>query len=743
MRYFYFLFVLVIIALGQARVTQPAPASKKDFLLRADQISHDKDLGVVIARGNVKVSDGLEIIEADTVSYNEKLNIVSASGHVKFYDKQKGLTTANYLEVSEDLKNGFIEKVYLITQDNERFAAETAYKKEELLTFKKGIYSPCEMCAQPCNTPPIWQLRASEIQKDEAEKMISYKHVFFDFKGVPLFYFPYLSHPDPSVKRKDGFLMPFIGNSTSLGTIIGLPYYMSRQPSEEVIIRPVVMTRESPMLAGSYARFLESGFVSLSGSLIHTSDITGSENAEKRNKKKVHGHIIGKGLFDLDSNWRTRTNIERVSSPTYFKKYYFVEPEIYKTKNFLESSIDLEGFYGKNYLSIEAIDFQNLRSDVRNDTVPLVAPIIVGSYETEPGEWGEFWSADFNQSYLTRDRGARTERVSTTGTFTLPYIFSTGIVQEFKGFLRGDFYDIRKYQPSGASSRVNQSNGRLIPGASLTLKYPWIKHFDQQKLIIEPMVSAVALPSGLNTVKYPNEDSQSFELESVYLMQPQRFAGFDRIDDGQRLNYGANVNLYSKSRAVLQFFGGQSYSFSNQGHFDPFSGVQKGFSDYVGRFFWAPADSYRAVWSFRLGKKSLKPKKNTVSLSGGPSLFSVGIGYTQVHRTLVQNQYVRREQLNTSISSQVHQNWTLFINQSREFGYQKGELQHGAGVLYQDDCFKARLDFFRTFYKDRDVVPSKTIMLTLGLKNVGEYSTGALNLNKGDTPFASPLSPQP
>ena len=742
MNYFCFLGTLFFLGICQSISPQSGPV-KNDFLLRADQISHEKELGVVIARGNVKVSDGTEIIEADTVSYNEKLNIVSASGHVRFYDKQSGLTTANYLEVTEDLKNGFIEKVYLITKDRERFAAEKVKKEGDLTIFQQGVYSPCEMCEKkPCK-PPIWQLRASEIKKDEAEKMVSYRHVFWDFMGVPLLYFPYLSHPDPSVKRKDGFLMPFVGNSTSLGTFVGVPYYISRHPSEEVLIRPIIMTKKNPMLSGSYARFLENGRVSLSGSVINTSNITGSENLEKKNKKKVHGHIIGSTLFDLNSNWRTHTKVERVSSPTYFKKYYFVESESYRNKNYLDSRVDLEGFYNKNYISLEAIDFQNLRSDVRNDSVPFVAPVITGSYETDPGAWGEFWSFDLNQSYVNRDRGSRTERISTSGAFTLPHIFQNGVTQEFKAFLRGDYYDVRKYQLPGKPAPINQSTGRAIPGTSLTIKYPWIKSFDQERLIIEPMIGAVILPNNINSEKYPNEDSQSFELESIYLMNPQRFAGFDRIDDGQRLNYGANVNWYSKSRSMLQFFGGQSYSFSKENQFDPFSGVQKGLSDYVGRFLWSPVDNYKATWSFRLGKKNLKPKKNTVMISGGPSVFNVGIGYTQIHRALVQNKYVRREQLNTTISSQVHANWTLFVNQSREFGYQRGELQHGAGVLYQDDCFKARLDFFRTFYRDRDVVPSQTIMLTLGLKNIGEYSTGALNLSSGKSPLSSSIEPQP
>lgn len=56
------------------------------------------------------------------------------------------------------------------------------------------------------------------------------------------------------------------------------------------------------------------------------------------------------------------------------------------------------------------------------------------------------------------------------------------------------------------------------------------------------------------------------------------------------------------------------------------------------------------------------------------------------------------------------------------------------GVIFEDDCFKARFDFFRTFYQDRDLVPSKTFMLTLGFKNLGEYSTGALSLNDISNP---------
>ncbi|UNM06026.1 MAG: hypothetical protein H6925_06090 [Holosporaceae bacterium] len=65
--------------------------SNKDFLLKADQVSHEQDLQIIIARGNVRISDGIEIVEADMVSYNQKTETISASGNVLLWKKMAAL----------------------------------------------------------------------------------------------------------------------------------------------------------------------------------------------------------------------------------------------------------------------------------------------------------------------------------------------------------------------------------------------------------------------------------------------------------------------------------------------------------------------------------------------------------------------------------------------------------------------------------------------------------------------------
>ena len=68
--------------------------------------------------------------------------------------------------------------------------------------------------ASPARTirkkPPLWQVKAARIIHDEGEKMIYFENARLEFFGMPIAYMPYFSTPDPTVKRKTGFLMPII-----------------------------------------------------------------------------------------------------------------------------------------------------------------------------------------------------------------------------------------------------------------------------------------------------------------------------------------------------------------------------------------------------------------------------------------------------------------------------------------------------------------------------------------------------
>ena len=60
---------------------------------------------------------------------------------------------------------------------------------------------------------------------DNIKKTIYYDHAIVKVYDFPIFYFPKLSHPDPSVDRRSGFLIPSFSNTKNLGGSISIPYF--------------------------------------------------------------------------------------------------------------------------------------------------------------------------------------------------------------------------------------------------------------------------------------------------------------------------------------------------------------------------------------------------------------------------------------------------------------------------------------------------------------------------------------
>ena len=61
-------------------------------------------------------------------------------------------------------------------------------------------------------------MKARKIRHDKLKKTIYYDHATLKLYDVPIFYFPYFFHPDPTVKRQSGFLIPTFSNSTNVGS---------------------------------------------------------------------------------------------------------------------------------------------------------------------------------------------------------------------------------------------------------------------------------------------------------------------------------------------------------------------------------------------------------------------------------------------------------------------------------------------------------------------------------------------
>src|SRR3546814_11652122 len=105
--------------------------------------------------------------------------------------------------------------------------------------MRRAVYSPCDLCKENPDRPPLWQLKAERVVHDQKAQEVRYNNVFLEMWGVPVLYSPYFQHPDPTVKRRSGFLPPLFGTMGEVGEFLRVPYYIVVNDSIDVTAAPL------------------------------------------------------------------------------------------------------------------------------------------------------------------------------------------------------------------------------------------------------------------------------------------------------------------------------------------------------------------------------------------------------------------------------------------------------------------------------------------------------------------------
>lgn len=715
---------LGLLAFGQPALGQGGPAIKQSsspVLFKADRVSYDQDLALVVASGHVEISQEDRILLADTVTYNQRTDTVTASGNVSLLEPNGNVVFADFVELSQGLKEGVVQNFRLLMKDRSRFAAAGARREGGTLTeMVKGVYSPCDTCKDDSDSSPLWQIKAARIVHDEVEHEIYYEDATMEMAGIPVAYTPYLSLPDPTVKRKSGLLVPSYGQDSLIGTLIRVPYFWVISPDKDLTIAPIFTTRGGQVLDTEYRERWGSGEVDLAGSIVGAParDINGSSKPGTQ----IRGNFKGTGIFNLDQNWRTGFDIQRETDQTY-QRVYKVLP---KGPTVLPANAYVEGFLGRSYNALNAYTFQDTRSNVSNRTLPVVAPIYEFNYVSEAGSYGQRWTTDASVLNLFRSSGVNSRRLSQRTQWELPYVSSIGDMYSLTLSLETDGYattnNINLANPS--AFRSQDSAGRVLPQARFEWRYPWVRRDGAVQEIIEPRAAFITGPNGRNSFLIPNEDSLDFEFDDENLFRLNSFPGVDRVDGGNRVIYGATVGAYGENGGTANIFFGQRYRFHTDDTFMSDSGLRDNFSDYVGRLQIKPMRYFDLLYRFRLAHDDLSPQRNEIAASAGTRALTVSTNYVSLTQEVPGRGLIGIEQVALGISSQITDRWSVGANGVRDLS--EGRFRSiGVQATYQCDCFLLTATVARSFARDRDVQPATTFLVQLVFKNLGEVRLGA------------------
>jgi LPS-assembly protein len=717
-------FMLLAIGLGLTviRPLQAQDASEgPPVLLNADELVYDETLGTVTASGNVELAQENRIVFADRVTYNQQTKVVTATGNVSLLEPNGDVLFGEYAELTDDLAQGFVDHVRVLMTDNSRLAANEGERTDQgrFLRLNRVVYSPCELCQENPAAPPLWQVRAQRVVHDKEAQEIIYRDAVLEMFGLPVFYTPYLSHPDPTVEQKSGFLAPSFGLSSNIGSFATLPYYWAIGPDQDATISPTYSEEDGLQILGEYRRRFESGVIDIQASLVRTDREEGTGSSKRIREDQWRGHLFATGRFNLDDTWRTGFDLEHASDESYLRRYGLSDADI------LTSRVFAEGFRGRHYAIGNVYRFHDLRPGI-DERKPLLLPLAEVNLLGEPNEtFGGRWSLDAGLVGLVRTDGRDTRRASTTVGWERDFISHTGLVTTLGASIRTDAYYVTDAVPEGApggAATATETELRLFPQTQVTARYPLSRQFGSFEQVLEPIASLTIAPRMGDDPDIPNEDVTDIELTPNSLFRPNRFPGYDRLDSGTRITYGLNNVLYGYGGGYTELFLGQSYNLTADNASIPGSGLEEGFSDIVGQVRINPNSYFDLQYQFRLDNDTFLPRVHDASISAGIPIFRLSANYYYRDGTEGSQRFPDQEYLSTSISSHFARHWTAAISQSRNFEAAGNSLLATSAILtYADECFTLQLVGTRDYTTRSDIQSGDSIFIRLIFKNLGEF----------------------
>ncbi|MFT5173200.1 MAG: LPS-assembly protein [Gammaproteobacteria bacterium] len=489
-----------------------------------------KDSGLSILRGNVVVHRGTTFLSSDEVHYTQEgeREAIDARGSVQLWDQGLYLTgTRGQMEVSDELTIVENSNFHFLDAHAHGTAARVQLSGNDLVKANDATYSTCN----PGNED--WFLEAERLRLDKTKDEGTGRNVWVTFKGVPIFFSPFLTFP-LSDARKSGFLAPSVGVSNSAGFDATVPYYFNIAPNMDATLGLRTMSERGVQLQGEFRYLFGWGEGSLSSEIM----------AHDQQTDEPRGAVSFEH-FNLSPNqrWRTDLAFNWVSDREYFED--LGTSLTTSSQTFLEQSGSLS-YSGDNfYLLTRAQRFQTVDSRLPGTSRP---------YERLPQI---FLTTALQERNLRINANTTAEIVnfhradSVTGlrwdlrpSINFPYRTASAFIVP-KAVLRYTGYAL-----SGRQVGVNESPSRLVPTFSLDsgLFFDREMSFGSRQITqtLEPRLFYLFTPFNRQD-DLPVFDTGEFTFSFAQLFREDRFSGADRVSDAHQVSAALTTRFLDRN----------------------------------------------------------------------------------------------------------------------------------------------------------------------------------------------------
>ncbi len=651
------------------------------------------------------------VIEASSFRYSNNSEILKAK-EIKLYDKDqnKYYLTKGFVNLKENILLGKDIKINLRNDtfgkpENEpKLKGNSVIYENDKTLIKRGIFTSCK---DNDNCPP-WVITSDEITHDRKKKEIHYKNAWLKIYNTPVLYFPKFFHPDPTVKRKSGFLMPTFGESKNLGSSINVPYFHVISDSADLTFKPRFFSNTEFLLQSEYRKLNKNSSHIVDFSINKTDD-------DDKNGRKTHffsnsNFTLNQSLFDESS---IDLKIEKVSNDDYTNLYSLESTSpIIKDTNVLESIIEFSGYRDDFYLDLSLESYETMNK-LSSDRYEFVYPNYSLS-KTKYFEKGLFDNFEFTSSGNNKKYSTNISETVQVNDFLLSgknKISKLGVNHNFKSILKNVNSD-----GENSSKFKEDSQSEILSMISYDLDFPLAKKNDEYNNYLTPKMSFRFSPNDSKNLK---DEDRSLNTSNIFSLNRIGFA--ETIEGGASLTIG--LDYEKKDKENNNFLSSKIATvFRDESNEDlPLSStLGEKQSDFVGEIIFNPIQNLEFNYDYSLdsslNKVNLHQFKNIIKVNNFINTFTFYEENNLIgDKSYYENEFKYDLNKNNSLSFKTRNNKKDNLTEFYNLIYQ-----------YQNDCLTASIRYNKEYYSNSSLKPNEELFFNITLIPLGSTQTGSI-----------------
>ena len=582
------------------------------------------------------------------------------------------------------------------SENDPRLYGVSSNYKNGITTINKAVFTSCKK-RENC-TP--WKLEASEIKHDKNTKQLIYENSVLKVYDIPIFYFPKFFHPDPTVRRQSGFLLPKLNNSNILGTSISAPYFHVISDNKDLTFNPILFSKNIKMFQNEYRQ------ENKNSSFIADFGITNGFKSSQATKKKNINHFFANFLKKIETTKFISSDvevfIERVNKDTYLKLFAKnlsenkVKP---KNNDVLNSGVNL--FIEDNDFTLSGgVDVYEDLTKIQSDRYQFVLPHY--SFSRSPLNFNNgIFNFDSTGNSTIDNTNNHKARVINDFNFKMnDKIFEKAGLRNNLNFFFKNLNSVGKNVENYKNSPQVEIQSMIELNSELPLK----KISTNSNQILIPRLSFRFNPGDMK-----NHSGNERKINSDNIFQINRLGIDDSLESGSSLTAGIDFKSEDKDNndKFVQLKLASVFRDKEENNIPNQTSLNKKNSNLFGSLDYSFSKYLNIDYNFAIDNKINTFKYNSIGLDLSINNFVTEFNFIEEdsefgNTNVFENTTKYNFNNQNGIKFQTRRNREIDLTEYYNLVYE-----------YKNDCLTAGIKFNKTYYEDRDLKPSENLMFTI------------------------------